>query len=107
MVLSGMRKSVAMHKDSNPDLPVNPAESAEMLAEYDFSHAVRGNPRQILDARRVKINTQTGDRQVVIKTVEVTAVVNSTGEVTLQLPPDISPGEHRITLLIEENSVCQ
>ncbi len=44
-----------------------------------------------------------GDRQVVIKTVEVMAVVNSNGDVTLQLPPDISPGEHRITLLIEEN----
>ncbi len=92
-----------MNKDSNPDLPSNPIETAEMLAEYDFSSAVRGNARQPFDSLRAKIRTQTGDRQVVIKTVEVMAVVNSNGDVTLQLPPDISPGEHRITLLIEEN----
>jgi hypothetical protein len=77
-----------------------------MLPEYDFSHAVRANPRQQLDSLKVRIVTQAGDRQVVIKTVEVTAVVNSDHEITLQLPPDISPGEHRITLLIEENLIC-
>lgn len=77
-----------------------------MLDEYDFTHAVRGNPRQLLNSPRVKIEAQTGDRQVVIRTVEVVAVVNSEGEVTLKLPPDISPGEYHMTLLIEENVVC-
>lgn len=92
-----------MNKDSKPDCPSDPIEAAEMLAEYDFSHAVRGNFRQPLDSLRAKIRTQTGDRQVVIKTIEVLAVVNSNGEVTLKLPSDISPGEHHITVLIEED----
>jgi len=95
-----------MNKNSRPDLPPNHVEATEMLDEYDFSHAVRGNPRQWLNSLRVKIEAQTGDRQVVIRTVEVVAVVNASGEVTLQLPPNISPGEHHITLLIEENVVC-
>lgn len=93
-----------MNKDSNPNPQSHSIETTDMLPEYDFSHAVRGNPRQWLETRRVNIKTETGDRQVVIKTVEVTAVVNANGEVTLKLPPDITPGEHHITLLIEENS---
>jgi hypothetical protein len=89
-----------MNKNSKPD---EPFKAGEMLAEYDFSRAVRGNLRDLATGLRAKIETQTGDRQVLIKTVVVTAVVNGNGEVTIQLPADISPGEHHITLLIEQD----
>jgi hypothetical protein len=49
------------------------------------------------------MQTRTGDREVQIKTVEVLATVAADGQVVLQLPPEITPGNHRITLLIEEN----
>jgi hypothetical protein len=91
-----------MNKDSKSDSLSNNIDTDEMLDEYDFSHAVRRNLRQSPESLRIRIETQTGDRQIVIKTVEVTAVVSANGEVTLQLPADISPGEHRMTLLIEE-----
>lgn len=37
-----------------------------------------------------------------MKTIETTAVVSSEGTITLRVPPDISPGEHRIVIIIEE-----
>ena len=79
----------------------------EMLAEYDFSQAVRSNPYQHLNQAPITIKTNTGDRDTHIKTVEVSATVAIDGSVTLQLPPEITPGEHRITLLIQENLTPQ
>lgn len=79
----------------------------EMLDEYDFSQAVRGNPYRQLSQSPVKIETRAGDRKIQIKTVEVLATISADGKVTLQLPPDIPPGEHRITLLIQENLTPQ
>jgi hypothetical protein len=75
----------------------------EMLAEYDFSRATRGNPYRDRLTRQVKIETENGrDRNIQLKTVELTAIVAPDGTTTLQLPPDIQPGEHHITLLIQE-----
>ncbi|MGV0024739.1 hypothetical protein [Phormidesmis priestleyi] len=79
----------------------------EMLDEYDFSQAVRGNPYQHLSQSPIKINTSEGNQDIQIKTVEVLAIVAADGKVTLQLPPDITPGEHHITLLIQENQTPQ
>jgi hypothetical protein len=74
----------------------------EMLAEYDFSRATRGNPYKHLVDRHVKIETADGEnRTVQIQTVELTAIVAADGTTTLQLPSEITPGEHRITLLIQ------
>jgi hypothetical protein len=100
-----------MNEATNPNL--NPEMSnSEMLDEYDFSQAVRGNPYGRLNPPRITIETQDGDsnterRQVQIKTVEVLATVTVEGKVTLQLPSDIAPGEHHITLLIQENLIHQ
>ncbi|NJL42167.1 MAG: hypothetical protein HC899_40205 [Leptolyngbyaceae cyanobacterium SM1_4_3] len=77
-------------------------QNDEMLDEYDFSQAVRGNPYQHLAHSKVRIDGSNGDREVYIKTIEASAIVDSDGKVTIQLPPDISPGEHHITLLIQE-----
>jgi hypothetical protein len=90
-----------MNEATNPNL------DSEMLDEYDFSKAVRGNPYLRLSQPQITIETKEGDsntehRQVQIKTVEVSATVTADGKVTLQLPPSIAPGEHRITLLIQE-----
>jgi hypothetical protein len=75
----------------------------EMLEEYDFSRAKRGNPYTDRLNRTVTIATADGaDRTVQIKTVELTAIVAADGTTTLQLPPNITPGTHRITLLIQE-----
>jgi hypothetical protein len=74
----------------------------EMRAEYDFSRATRGNPYKHLADRHVKIETTDGDdRHIQIQTVELTAIIAADGTTTLQLPPEITPGEHRITLLIQ------
>jgi hypothetical protein len=93
-----------MNKDtsftSQPELP-----DEDMLDEYDFSQAVRGNPRQYLDRSIVRIETENGDVDVRIITVEVNAIVDDNGKVTLQLPPDIAPGEYQMTLLIQDRSV--
>jgi hypothetical protein len=81
-------------------------EDSEMLEQYDFSQAVRGkySQRSRTDADKtvVTIDSEAGKREVVIKTVEVFATVTEDGKLTVQLPSDISSGEHRIVLLIEE-----
>ncbi len=38
-----------------------------------------------------------------MKTIETTANVNSDGTMTLQVPPDIASGKHRIVLVIDEH----
>ena len=89
----------------NPEI-----EDTEMLEEYDFSQAVRGkySQRNRTDAeRKVVIDSEEGKREVVIKTVEVFATVTEDGKLTVQLPSDISSGEHRIVLLIEEETKRQ
>jgi hypothetical protein len=79
----------------------------EMLDEYDFSQAIRGNPYMHLSQAPIKIITNTGDQDIQIKTVEVSAIVAIDGKVTLQLPPEITPGNHRITLLIQKTLTPQ
>lgn len=86
-----------MNAETNPNL------DSEMLDEYDFSQAVRGNPYSRLTQSSIKIETKEGDRPVQIKTVEVLVTVTPDGKASLQLPPDITPGEHHMTLLIQEN----
>jgi hypothetical protein len=78
-------------------------QNDDMLDEYDFSQAVRVNPYQHLAHSRVRVGTSDGDREVSIKTVEVQATVDSDSKVTIQLPPDITPGKHYMTLLIQES----
>jgi DUF4097 and DUF4098 domain-containing protein YvlB len=95
-----MNKNTEHNSDSG-------AIADEMLDEYDFSQAVRGNPYRHLNQSSIKIETPTGNQEVIINTVEVRATVTTDGKVTLQLPPNISPGEHHITLLIQENLTSQ
>jgi hypothetical protein len=38
-----------------------------------------------------------------MKTIETTAVVGEDRKLTLQLPPHVIPGEHRIVLVIDDN----
>jgi hypothetical protein len=73
-----------------------------MREEYDFSRAKRGNPYLNRLSHKATIETEGGDRTVQIKTIELTAIVSPEGTTTLQLPADITPGRHRITLLIQE-----
>jgi hypothetical protein len=44
-------------------------------------------------------------RSNAVKTIETTVTVTADGKVTLQLPPDIPPGEHQIVLIIDEKPV--
>jgi hypothetical protein len=90
-----------MNKDFS-SMPEPNIQDDTMLDEYDFSQAVRGNPYQHLAHSKVRIETRDGDREVSIKTIEVQATVDSDGKVTIQLPPDISPGNHHMTLLIQQ-----
>ena len=42
-----------------------------------------------------------------MKTIETTVLVTPEGTVTLQLPEDIPPGEHRIVVVIDEQPIVQ
>jgi hypothetical protein len=42
-----------------------------------------------------------------VKTIETTVTVTIDGKITIQLPPDIPPGEHQIVLVIDEESVSK
>ncbi len=78
----------------------------EMLEDYDFSRATRGNPYRDRLNRTVTIETTDGPAHVVqIKTVELIATIAEDGTTTLKLPPNITPGTHRITLLIQEEQM--
>lgn len=92
-----------MNEDTKHNSDAKTIPEDEMLDEYDFSQAVRGNPYRHLSQSPVKIETSAGDWEIQIKTVEVLATVAPDGKVTLQLPPTVTPGEHRITLLIQQN----
>ena len=37
-----------------------------------------------------------------MRTIETTATVTEDGKLTLQAPPGIAPGEHRVVVVIEE-----
>ena len=39
-----------------------------------------------------------------MKTIETTAVIGDDRKLSLQLPEDVPPGEHRIVVLIEERA---
>lgn len=38
-----------------------------------------------------------------MRTIETTAVVTSDGKLTITLPSDITPGEHRVVVVIDTN----
>ena len=40
-----------------------------------------------------------------MRTIETTATVTNDGKMTVQLPPDIPEGEHRVVVVIEEQPV--
>ena len=37
-----------------------------------------------------------------VRTLDLTATVEKNGKLTVRLPPDIPPGEHRVVLVIDE-----
>jgi len=41
-----------------------------------------------------------------MRTIETTATVTPGGTLTMQIPPDIQPGEHRVVVVIEERPVA-
>ena len=42
-----------------------------------------------------------------MKAIETTGMVTADGKITIQLPPDIPPGEHQIVLVIDKESVTK
>lgn len=40
-----------------------------------------------------------------MKTIETTATVTNDGKMTVQVPPDIAQGEHRVVVVIEEQPI--
>lgn len=89
-----------MNEDSKPILD---SDGEKLSAEYDFSRATRRNYQRFASEPTVSIESDNGAREVRIKTVEVRAIVAEDGNLSIQLPSDITPGEHRIVLLIEES----
>jgi hypothetical protein len=83
-----------------------PDDYSELLDGYDFSKAVRGKYHEKYLRSQgkipVKITSNDGDRYVTLRTVKVEALVTPDGKLTVQLDGDITPGEYRVTLIIEE-----
>jgi hypothetical protein len=65
-----------------------------------MGYATRRNPYSLSGDRHVTIETATGERHVKIETVEVRAIVNPDGILSLQMPPEIRPGEYQFTVLV-------
>jgi hypothetical protein len=42
-----------------------------------------------------------------MRTIETMAVIEPNGKLTLQLPPDIPPGQHRVVVVIEEQPILE
>ncbi len=42
-----------------------------------------------------------------MRTVEMKAVIGPDRKIVVQLPPDISPGEHQLVIVIEEQPVVE
>ena len=42
-----------------------------------------------------------------MKTIETIATVTADGKITVQLPPDIPAGEHRIVVMIDEQPLVE
>lgn len=89
-----------MNEDSK--FTSNGIDSADLEAEYDFSRATRRN-QQHPSSRSIVTIESACEREVKIKTIEVQAIVGEDRTLTIQLSNDITPGEHRIVLLIEES----
>jgi hypothetical protein len=41
-----------------------------------------------------------------MKAIETTATVTTDGKITVRVPPDIPPGEHKIVLVIDEQAAA-
>jgi hypothetical protein len=39
-----------------------------------------------------------------MRTIDTTATITEEGQLILQVPPDISPGQHRVVVVIDEQS---
>lgn len=42
-----------------------------------------------------------------MKTIKTTVTVTADGKVTVQLPPDIPPGEHQVVLVIDDKPAAK
>lgn len=84
----------------------NQNDDHEIVERYDFSKAVRGKYHEKYRSYQgkipVNITSNDGDRYVTLRTVKVEAIVTPDGKLTVQLDGDITPGEYRVTLIIEE-----
>jgi hypothetical protein len=100
-------KEEFMNKVSNQNDDYEmPEVHSELIDGYDLSKAVRGKYhdqyRSYQGKIPVKITSADGDRYVTLRTVKAEAIVTPDGKLTVQLDGDITPGEYRVTLIIEE-----
>ncbi len=42
-----------------------------------------------------------------MRTIETIALIEPDGKLILQLPPDVSPGQHRVVVVIEEQPISE
>lgn len=47
-------------------------------------------------------NARLGPGRAFLRTIETRATVTDEGTLTIKVPPDIPPGEHRVVVLIED-----
>jgi hypothetical protein len=100
-------KKIILKKIINYDLDNNEMldDYSEVLTESHLKSAVRGKYSQSLangDSYTVRIMGQNEDRYVNMKTIEVEALVNNEGQLTVQVPSNLKEGQYHAVLIIEE-----
>jgi hypothetical protein len=78
---------------------------SEVLTESHLKSAVRGKYAQSLadkDTSTIKIIAENEERYVNMKTIEVAAFVNNEGQLTVQVPSNLTEGQYQAVLIIEE-----
>ncbi len=58
--------------------------------------------RQLNGTLQVKIESQTGDRYVKLRTIETEAMIADNGQLTAEVFADLNPGKYSVTIIIEE-----
>lgn len=78
---------------------------SDQLTSSDVKKAVRGKYASSLTENNssfVKITGEKGDRYVTMKTLEVEVLVNSKGQLTIEIPSTLKAGKYHAVLMIEE-----
>lgn len=78
---------------------------SDKLTLSNLEKAVRGKYAKDLAENHdsiIKVTAKNGDKFIHLKTIELEALVNSEGHLTLEVPSNLKPGQYHSVLIIEK-----